>query len=137
MKFKTCVVRILDKAEMALYRVFNFYLDQEKTSRPHDDLLNNLLDKVQEDPSLITINSHKLGDQVYTVRICGVEYWVANFPYSFGNVYSSGKKPLLPRIKTRWRLKNILLSTLILTQTRDSIVPDLVSLKRKGDGFFL
>jgi hypothetical protein len=135
-KLKAFMANTLDKAEMILYRIFHLYLDQEKTSRPHDELLNNLLDKVEEDPSLITIDSHKRGDQVYTVRICGVEYWVANFPYSFGNVYSSGQKPLLPRIKTRWRFKNILLSTLILTQTHDSIVLDLVSLKRKGDGFF-
>lgn len=142
MKLKALMANTLDKAEMILYRIFHLYLDQEKTSRPHDELLNNLLDKVEEDPSLLTIHSHKIhshkrGEQVYTVMICGVEYWVANFPYSFGNTYASGQKPLLPRIKTRWRFKNILLSTLILTQSRDSIVPDLIFLKRKGDGFFL
>ena len=41
-----------------------------------------------------------------TVTIDGFEVWVANWPYAYGNLYAPAELKMLPKVATRYRLRN-------------------------------
>lgn len=43
----------------------------------------------------------------YYIRLGGIEVWVENWPYAYGNPYSP-KMRVLPTMKTRKRLKKMI-----------------------------
>lgn len=141
------VSKVLKKLKMEAYKVVRPYLDQERVSHTQDAILNLLLDRAEEDPSLIKLDEiifKKEGKfyKVFTVKICDRTYWVSNFPYSFGYAthHNDMRKKvfLLPTVETRWRFMEILTTMPVFVDTRKhSQLPDFVFLKKRGDELWI
>ena len=71
-----------------------FWLQNDPTDWEWDAALNRLMDKYP-----VTLAG------ACTVYLGGVEVWVGNYPYAYGNPYSP-QKDVLPSVATRKRLKS-------------------------------
>ena len=80
-----------------------FWIQNYPTNDEWDKVLNELLDKA--DRGEVTV---KLG--FMTIFFNDKEVWAANWPYRFGHPYPAyyAEQYILPRVKTRIRLKKLI-----------------------------
>lgn len=94
----TITKKILWNVFAHIYVTINpkFWFSNQRTSNLTDNIINDLIDS-GEPPEYCS---------EYTVRMGNQYVWVANYPYSYGNLYH-GKyaSDLLPRKVTRLRLR--------------------------------
>jgi hypothetical protein len=83
------------------FRIINpvFWIQNEPTCWRYDHHLRQALN--DPDCNIEIIDS-------YTAKINGVQVWINNYPYAFGNLWPSNYKEVLPSPLTRLKLKRIL-----------------------------